>query len=410
MKDAELTDETSGWGAGKSGADGGARRKPTPKPVRSYHLVALFLMAAFVAQLCWFVSLMPISQLEADQVQRGVALLRHFEPTAEPVTSPLVPLLSVAGIVFRLPHSPVDINPFFLDQHRWFLRMPFMLAGVALGLSLWYVARRFYGVTGGLVTLALFAFSPGMIARSAVMEPHILAAWGAFGLVFTALATAHTLYAPREVIFWNWKRIALVGIAFAVAVGAQWPLLWLVVLVAALMLWVVPHRRAAALLILGCAVAVGAVLLDVLYFGNLGALGAGALHALWTPQPISLRLVGPMLGSFFFNAMPGTLLLFFVAFAAWCVWRRARFFGNTAPLLVFGVLLAMAPLFPQSGASAMLFATLPFLLLFVAGVMTDLIQSRWQAPAIGLLFAIVFAQAAFSIIGLVRIFSHHPAP
>lgn len=379
-----------------------------PKPVRSYHLVALFLMAAFLAQCCWFLAHVPISQLEADQVQRGVGLLRHFTPTVEPATSPLLPLLSVAGIAWRLPHSPVDLNPFFLDRHRWLIRIPFLLAGSALGLSLWYVARRFYGVTGGLIALALFAFSPGMVARSATAGGPIFAAWGAFGLAFTALAAAHTLYAPREVLLWNWKRIALLGVSLAFAAGAAWPLLWLLLPVAALVLWVVPHRRVAALLILCFGIAVGLGVLDILYFGNLGALGQGMLHATWLSQPLSLRLLAPLLGSFFFNSTPGALLLSVFAVAAWACWRRARFFGNTAPLLVFFALLILALLFPESGASALLFATLPFLILFVAGVFTDLIESRLQAPAIGVVFAIVFAQAAFSIIGLMRMYSHVP--
>ena len=89
---------------------------------------------------------------------------------------------------------------------------------------------------------------------------------------------------------------------------------------------------------------------------------------------------------------------------AWCAWRRSRFFGNTAPLIVFLILLAMSILFPQNGASAILFATLPFLLLFVAGVFADLIESRLQAPALAFLFAVIAAQAAYSIVSLMRMY------
>src|SRR6266568_2603266 len=119
--------------------------KRTPKPVRSYHLIALVLLIAFFAQCAWFVASVPLTQLEADQILRGVALLRHLPLATEPVSSPLVPLLSVAGILFHLPQNPVLLDQFWLDQHRWFIRAPFLLAGLCLALSLWYVARRLYG-------------------------------------------------------------------------------------------------------------------------------------------------------------------------------------------------------------------------------------------------------------------------
>src|SRR6266516_1742319 len=218
-----------------------------PKPVRASHLIALMLLAAFVAQCCWFISSVPLSQLEADQVARGIAQLRRVALMVEPVSSPLVPLLSVAGILFRLPGDPMLLDQFWLDQHRWFIRAPFLLAGAALALSLWYVARRLYGTAGGNIALGLFAFSPGMVAAASLAGPQIFAAWGAHGVIFTAIATAHTLYAPREVILWNWRRIALLGISIAFAAGAHWPLLWLLVPAAAFMLWAVPHRRLAAL-------------------------------------------------------------------------------------------------------------------------------------------------------------------
>jgi hypothetical protein len=380
----------------------------TPKPVRSSHLIALVLLAAFVAQCSWFIASVPLNQLEADQVLRGVAQLRHIQLAAELSSSPLVPVLSVAGIVFQLPHDPLQLDAIWLDQHRWFIRAPFLLAGLALALSLWYVARRLYGTAAGNIALALFAFSPGMVARSSLAGPQIFAAWGAFGLIFTAIATAHTLYAPRGIIFWNWKRIVLLGVSITFAVGAQWPLVWLLVPAAAFMLWAVPHRRLAALLILFAAVTVALLLLDACYRADLRALADGLAQAgwvSWAPQSLSPLLLGRILLRFFFDAAPAALLAFFCALAAWCASRRSRFFGNSAPLIVFLTLLAMSILFPQNGASAILFASLPFLLLFVAGVFADLIESRLQGPAFAFLFAVIAAQAAYSIASLVRMYS-----
>jgi hypothetical protein len=385
--------------------------KSVPKPVRAYHLIALVLLAAFFAQCAWFVASVPLTQLEADQILRGVALLRHVPLNTEPVSSPLVPLLSVAGILFHLPQNPVLLDQFWLDQHRWFIRAPFLLAGLSLALSLWYVARRLYGTAAGNIVLALFAFSPGMVACSSLAGPQIFAAWGAFGLIFTAIATAHTLYAPREVIFWNWRRIALLGISITFAVGAQWPLAWLLIPAAAFMLWAVPHRRAAAMLILFAAVVVALVLLDLCYLGNLRAFAHGLAQAGWlgwATEFLSPLLLARILARFFFDAAPAALLTFFGAIAAWLASSRTRFFGNTAPLIVFLLLLAMGILFPENGASAILFATLPFLLLFISGVFADLIESKLQAPALGFIFAVIAAQAAYSVASLVRMYSRLP--
>ena len=384
--------------------------KRTPKPVRSHHLIALALLLAFFAQCAWFVYSVPLTQAEADQILRGVALLRHVQYQDDVTASPLVPLLSILGISWHLPHSPMFLDQFWLDQHRWYIRAPFLLAGLCLGLSLWYVARRLYGGAGGHIALALFAFSPGMVACSSLAGPQIFAAWGAFGLIFTAIATAHTLYAPREVVLWNWKRIALMGIAVMYALGAQWPLAWLLVVAAGFMLWAVPHRRGAALVILAAAVGVGMVLLDAVSLGHLKSLGRG-LSAIVTGFSTSMMPVGAtshILLRFFFDAVPGALLALLPALAAWCAWKRTRFFGNTAPLIVMLVLFALGMCFPESGARTLLFAALPFLLMFVAGVFADLVESKLQAPALAVIFAILAAQAAYSVASLVRMYSRLP--
>ena len=392
----------------------------TSKPVRSHHLIALVLLAAFIAQCSWFIASVPLSQLEADQVARGIAQLRRVSLTGgEPVTSPLVPLLAVAGILVRLPRDPLPPDQFWpdqfwLDQHRWFIRAPFLIAGVCLALSLWYVARRLYGNAGGHVALGLFAFSPGMVAASSLAGPQTFAAWGALGVIFTAIATAHTLYAPREVILWNWRRIVLLGISIAFAAGAQWPLLWLLLPAAAMMMWAVPHRRSAALLILLAGAVVGLVLLDLCYLADLRSLARGALHnamplltsPFMEPQSLSPLLLARMLANFFFDAAPAALLALGFAIVAWCASRRSRFFGKTAPLLVFLFLLAMSVFFPQSGAEAILFAALPFLILFIAGIVADLVEGRLQAPVHAVVFALLAAQAAYSVASLMRLHSH----
>ena len=43
------------------------------------------------------------------------------------------------------------------------LRLPFLLAGCALGAGLWWVTRRLYGNFGGYTALALYCFSPPIL-------------------------------------------------------------------------------------------------------------------------------------------------------------------------------------------------------------------------------------------------------
>jgi hypothetical protein len=104
------------------------------------------------------------------------------------------PLLSL------LTEAPLLVCPRWLldSTWRWLPRLPFLACGLLLGASLWYVARRLCGNTGGFLALTLYCFSPSMIQSSAVWhtEPEILAVWGSFGAIFTAIAVAHTLYAP----------------------------------------------------------------------------------------------------------------------------------------------------------------------------------------------------------------------
>src|SRR5208283_2129870 len=111
--------------------------------------------------------------------------------------------------------------------------------------------------------LTLYCFSPSMLQASAVWhtEPEILAAWGSFGAIFTAIAVAHTLYAPREVVLWNWRRIVLLGISLAIAVGSQFSMIVVVPIALAFLLYLAPIRRGAVITIWIAACLVGLLLL-----------------------------------------------------------------------------------------------------------------------------------------------------
>ena len=248
--------------------------------------------------------------------------------------SPLLPLVSAAPLL-AMPERWWNSDSF--AYWGWLTRLPFLACGVFLGASLWYVARRLCGNRGGFVALALYCFSPAMIQASAVWhtEPEVVAAWGAFGAIFTAIAVAHTLYAPREVVLWNWRRIVLLGVSLAIATGAQFSMIIVVPLALAFLLYVAPVRRQAGVVIWLAACAVGFVLLFAAYFFHAHAFVESMRHAeFWGATwrafaiPGVYRQVVAQLG----RACPAFVLAVPVALVTYAVWPRTRYFGNTAPL------------------------------------------------------------------------------
>ena len=369
--------------------------------------ISAFMLALFLAQCAFFISHMPITQIEANYVRRGVDTLKRDEAVPDRQRSPLVGLASLAGTV------PVGgirraFNPFWLDEHRWMVRAPFLLAGLLLGASLWYVARRLFGNQGGYIALGIYCFSPGIVARSSLAGPEILGAWGAFGLIFTAIATAHTLYAPREVVLWNWKRIVLLGISIALAVGSQWTLALVLVPAIAFMLWAVPERRGAASAIMFAACCVALVLVEVCYLASPSALISGIAHAstggVSFTQLLRLRMIS-LVALFYVDASPATIVVLVVALVAFASWRRTRFFGNVAPLIVAAMLLLCGFLLQESSGAMFFFYALPFLILFASGVFADLLESKRPGIPAGIAYGAILAQAVYSVIGLMRMYS-----
>ncbi len=191
--------------------------------------------------------------------------------------SPLWYLIAAAPLWLR----PVSLQPEHIRALHWSAALPYLILGLLLGASLWYVARRLFGNAGGYVALALYCFSPGIVRSCALWsaEPEVGAAWGAFGAIFTAIAVAHTLYAPREVVLWNWRRIVLLGLSLALAVGSQFSLIAVVPVALAFMLYLAPTRRLAALAIWGVACGIALLLGYASYFFHARAFWQGIRHA-----------------------------------------------------------------------------------------------------------------------------------
>jgi hypothetical protein len=321
----------------------------------------------------------------------------------DPERSPLLYLASAAPLLARAHQLNAETSNYW----RWLPRIPFLACGVFLAASLWYVARRLCGNTGGFIALTFYAFSPLFIQSAAAWhtEPHIVAAWGAFGTVFTAIAVAHTLYAPREVVLWNWRRIVLLGIALAIAIGSQFSLVVLIPLALAFLLYVAPVRRKAGTVIWLAACGVAFFVLLAIYFFRLQAFAASMRHAhFWTFIPQAFATIGiyKQVARQIISACPALLIALPVTLATYLLWSRTRYFGNTAPLLVAVLFIVLAIGNPHS-FTGFLLAAMPFLFIFVAGVLGDLLETSYRPVILGSVLALLITYIARTLLALAAV-------
>jgi hypothetical protein len=318
--------------------------------------------------------------------------------------SPLLYLVSAAPLLAW----PRGLDSDSAAYWRWLPRLPFLVCGVFLGASLWYVARRLCGNTGGFIALTFYCFSPSLIQASAVWhtEPEIATAWGAFGTIFTAIAVAHTLYAPREVVLWNWRRIVLLGVSLAIAVGSQFSMIVLVPLALGFLLYVAPVRRQAGLVIWISACTVGCILLFAMYFCHPHAFAESMRHAAFggaTWRGFTVLGVYQQIGIQIGRACPALALGLPVALATYTVWPRTRYFGNSAPLLVAVLFLLLGMAHPHLAGAGFLLAAIPFLFIFVAGVLADLLETSYRPLVIACIAALMLTYIVKTLIALAQV-------
>jgi len=401
----------------------------TREQLRHPKFLAGLLLLAFLAQSLWLVKreLQAKEKSEPEAVRiaggwrqwhgEGVAGAPyadfHSMPSAEvsdddgydTEQSPLLSLVTAAPLLVVRHNAWLDGGS---DFWRWLPRIPFLACGFFLGASLWYVARRLCGNAGGFIALTFYCFSPSLIQASAVWhtEPEIVAAWGAFGSVFTAIAVAHTLYAPREVVLWNWRRIVLLAISMAIAVGSQFSLIVLLPLALGFLLYVAPVRRQAGLVIWIAACVVGFVLLFAMYLFHVHAFAESMRHAeFWGATwrgftvPGVYRQVAVRIG----RACPALAIGFPVALATYAVWPRTRYFGNTAPLLVALLFVGLGMAHPHIEGAGFLLAAVPFLFIFVSGVLADLLETRRRPLVMACVVGMIAAYVIWSVVNLAQV-------
>jgi len=390
-----------------------ARRKPYTVlfglPIGTPQVIAGLLLLAFFGECLWLAFRTPLRANEMAQIQEGQLWLK--DRAAEDARSVLVPVLAALSVIGSGPDLSEDPRPTMMvfrptpRSWRWRARLPFILVGVLLGSSLWYVARRLFGNAGGFIALTLYVFTPALVQRAATVQPSIVAAWGAFGVIFTSIAVAHTLYAPREVVLWNWKRIVLLAVSLAISIAAQPVLVLLAPLGLAYLLYLVPERRRESLIIFGAACALAFVLLAGLYrfhFTQVGTLFSGFGWRELSPGLLFHRLTWSLLAVFFLR-VPGFMLLLFLGLLTYASWKRPRYFGPTAAVIGWALLMIAGIVLPHLGGYNLFLISLPFAFVFLAGVSADLLETNQAGLVLGVVAGILLAHAMFNLLGLVRI-------
>jgi Dolichyl-phosphate-mannose-protein mannosyltransferase len=369
------------------------------QPVKGFKIgrpqvFAGLMLLAFLAQCLWAASARRMSELEYEYIASGLSPEARSPSAGQVVESPMTAWTAALPVRFsRIVRNvtPASLGVSFAIPRAWFLRLPFVIFGVWLGGALWWVARRLFDDAGGYVALALYCSSPAMVMISSNIGPEIILAWGSFGLIYTAIGVAHTLYAPPR----KWApRAVILGLSVGFSLATAW---WSVVLVAlafAFMIYLAPGRRRSAVTVLLAASTVALAVVGFFAWAT-GASFFGS-PALIAPDPTLdlLRNLGFALN----RDTDGVVLIafFIAALTAYGSWPRARYFGNTAPLFTAFTTVLLFALVPGLRLwSAVL--GLSFLFLFIGGVAADLLETSRGNVIAAILTAGILVRAVLGL-------------
>jgi len=165
-------------------------------------------------------------------------------------------------------------------------------------------------------------------------------------------------------------------------------------------------RPRAALAIFAAASGVGLVLLWAVFTFRPATFVEALRAANWiefSPALLSAKSTLTLLWLFFMQNGLGTLLLLITSLSAFAVWGRARYFGNVAPLIVASLLIAAGLTMQHFAGMVFLFVALPFIVLFMAGVSVDLLETRYAVFANAIIVGVLIANAVLDIGGLLQL-------
>lgn len=350
-------------------------------------IFAGLLLLAFLAQCIWVSAERRLSDLEYEYIASGFKLHGQQVSVASPFTGWMAALPVRLVSVFKNV-APASLKAALAIPRPWVYRLPFVIFGMWLGGALWWVARRLFGDRGGYLALALYCFSPAMVKISSNISPEIVLAWSSFGLIYTAIGVAHTVYAPPR----KWiPRIVILGIAIGVCLSTEAWAFTVVLLALIFMLYLSPQRCKASMAVLAGALAIGLALCFAV--GRLAGSGTVATLAVITP-----RFTWDVVRNLGFAFADDYVLPAFLAAAllVYGSWKRARYFGNNAPLITS---FAMVLLFALVPALHLWDAPLglSFVFLFIGGVAADVLETPYGRTLSFVLFAILVVKGVLEM-------------
>lgn len=225
--------------------------------------------------------------------------------------------------------------------------------------------------------------------------------WGLYGMVYTAIGVAHAMQGPRR----KWRpRIALLTLALGLTATAHL-LAALVgfVLSVGLMFYLAERLRSAVLLIATWS-ALGAMVVVLAFY----SFRLQAFTYVFTGGAARFWFSTEGVRGFLADAQNWpTLIASAVALVLYAGVRRSRYFGNTAPLLLWPAIAFLSA--TQVRTAAWLWA-LPFLLTFVGGVFSDAFETRQRKMYVALSGLVVVMQALACFVVLPSVASGVPVP
>lgn len=278
-----------------------------------------------------------------------------------------------------------------LTMVKWLLRLPFVVFALWLGGGLWWVARRLFGNEGGALALALYAFCPAILRFATHPNNEILALWGLYGLVYTAIGVAHAMQGPRR----KWKpRILLLTAALGLTLAAHLLAGLVGFLASIVFLFYVADRRRSNVSQIIIYAGLGAFVLLFAFFSFrptafLYVFAGGAARFWFSLDAAKMFFVSP--------ANVGITVATAVALVVYITSRRSRYFGNTTPLLMT---LVPLPLYTTQVVTAPWVWALPFLFTFIGGVFADVLETPQRKVFLLLTGGVVVGQAAASVAAL----------
>jgi hypothetical protein len=370
---------------------------------RPQQIAAVFLLI-LLAQCLWVTIHQTLSETDYQFARCGREMWEKPSPLAGYFTS--CGNIHDGTLAYRAAGLPLTIQRLLAGQasstSTWemrhevgyvklLMRLPFIAVGLALGACLWWVTRRLYGNTGGYIALTLYCFAPPIVRACTYPNNEILAAFGLFSIVYTAIGVAHAMQGPRS----KWRpRIVLLTLAFGFTAAAHVSAFLLgLVLAIAFMAYVAEGRRA-YLPTLAIIWVLGALFLLFASY----AFRPDAFSYVFRSEVAKIGFSLNQAGAFFSSLTnAGITIAAIAALGLYLTFRRSRYFGNTTPLLVAALLLALVTTGVES--ETWLWA-LPFLLTFIGGVLADVLEGRYRKIFLWVTSALLLAQAGLCIAGL----------